>query len=101
MTYKASLDKTAITITTGVTVLFAVIVAGQFAIIKNEGHAVPVYTTTALLLIYLLTFAFRPINYTITADAVIIRRPLKNVALKRNAIAGAVLLDATQMAGAM
>jgi hypothetical protein len=101
MTYKASLDKTAITITTGVTILFAVIIAGQFALIKNEGHASPVYTTTAVLLIYLLTFAFRPLNYTITENEVVIRRPLKNVRLKRSAIAGAVLLDGSQLAGAI
>lgn len=99
MTYKASLDKTAITITLGVTFLFALIIGGQYAIFGEKDRAHPAFTTTACLLIYLLAFAFRPIRYVITKDEVIISRPLKNVHIKRKEIAEAVILNKRQLAG--
>jgi hypothetical protein len=37
MTYKTSLDKTAIRITISVTILFAIIIGGQYSIIKDAG----------------------------------------------------------------
>ena len=83
MTYKTSLDKTAIVITIAVTILFAVIIGGQYSIIKDAGRAVPIYTTTVCLLIYFLAFAFRPVNYVVTKDELIVRRPLLNVHIKR------------------
>ncbi|RZL06291.1 MAG: hypothetical protein EOO89_24595 [Pedobacter sp.] len=101
MIFKTSLDKTAIVITIGVTILFAVIIAGQFAFIKNAEHSTPIYTTVGLVLIYLLAFTFRPIDYLITAEEVVIRRPLKNVRIKRLDIAHIELVDKTVMIGSV
>lgn len=83
MTYKTSLDKTAMVITTSVTILFAIIIYGQYAFIKNEGNVDPIYTTTACLLIYLFAFAFRPISYSVTNEDIVVNRLLFNVRIKK------------------
>lgn len=101
MNFKTSLDKMAMVTTIGVTILFAVIIAGQYAFIKNEGNAAPIYTTVGLLLIYFLAFAFSPIAYVITADEIIIRRPLKDVRIKRIAIDHVEMVDKKAMIGAI
>ena len=101
MTYKTSLDKTAIVITIAVTVLFVVIIGGQYSIIKDAGRAVPIYTTTACLLIYFLAFAFRPINYVVTKDEVIVRRLFLNVHIKRADIKSVELVDKKKIRGSI
>jgi hypothetical protein len=101
MTYKASLDKTAIVITTAVTILFAFIIGGQYAIIKDHGRAIPMYTTTACLVIYFLAFAFRPLSYIVTSDVLIVRRPLFNVHIKRANIKSIELLDREKIRGSL
>jgi hypothetical protein len=92
MTYKTSLDKLAKGITIGVTILFAIIIIGQSYIIKDAGRAIPLYTTVALLLIYFTAFAFRPINYNLTTDKLIIHRLFADVKIDRNQIKSVELL---------
>ncbi len=99
MTYKTSLDKTAIFITIAVTILFAVIIGGQYSIIKDAGRAVPIYTTVACLLIYLLAFTFRPINYVVTEDEITVRRPIRNVHIKRSDVVSVELVERDKMTG--
>lgn len=101
MTFKTSLDKTAIVITSAVTIFFAVIICGQYAFIKDAGHALPIYTTTACLLTYFLAFAFRPINYAVTEQELIVRRLLWNVYIKRGDIKNIELLEAPEIRGAI
>ena len=93
MTYKTSLDNLAKGITIGVTILFAFIIVGQYSIIKDAGRAVPIYTTVALLLIYFIAFAFRPINYTLTPDKLIIHRLFLDVKIERNNIKSVELIE--------
>jgi hypothetical protein len=52
MLYKTSMDNSTKGITIGVTILFAIIIAGQFAFIKDAGRAVSIYTTVVLVSIY-------------------------------------------------
>ena len=101
MTYKTSLDKTAIVITIGVTILFAIIIGGQYSIIKDAGRAIPIYTTTACLLIYFIAFAFRPINYVVTKEEIVVRRPLLNVHIKRTDIKSAELIERDKITGSI
>jgi hypothetical protein len=96
MVFKTSLDNLAKCITIGVTILFAVIIFGQYAIIKDAGRADPIYTTVGCLVIYLLAFAFRPIDYIITADRLIIHRPLSDVKIDRSQITSVELVDSGQ-----
>ena len=93
MTYKTSLDNLAKGITVGVIILFASLIIGQYSIITDAGRAVPIYTTTACLLIYFLSFIFRPINYVVTKDELIVSRPLLNVHIKRSDIKSVELIE--------
>ena len=93
MAFKASLGLTAIIVTTAVTILFAVLIGGQYAITKDAGRALPIYTTTTCVLIYLIAYAFRPVSYVITQDEIIVRRPLLNVHINRIDIASAEIID--------
>ena len=101
MTFKTSLDKTAIIITVAITILFVVLIAGQYSIIKDAGRAVPIYTTTACLLIYFLAFAFRPIYYIVTKDELIIRRLFGNVKVKRADIRSIEIIDKNKIKGSI
>jgi len=98
MTYKTSLDNLAKGVTIGVTILFAVIIIGQYSIIKDAGRAIPIYTTVALLLIYFIAFAFRPINYQVSTDKLIIHRPFIDVKIDRSQIMSAELLAKEKIA---
>jgi len=93
MTYKASLDKTATIITIAVTIFLAVVIGGQYVIIKDAKRTTPFYTTTACLLIYFLAFAFRPIQYVISEDELIIERPLINARIRREDIKSAEKIE--------
>ena len=101
MTYKTSLDKNSIVITIGVTILFAFIIGGQYSIIKDAGRAIPIYTTTACLLIYFIAFAFRPINYIVTKDELIVRRLLLSVHIKRANIKSIELIEKNKITGSI
>ena len=93
MTYKASLDNLAKGVTIGVSLLFAVIIVGQYSIIKDAGMEVPLFTTVTLLLIYFIAFAFRPINYKVSAEKLTIHRLFLDVNIDRNQIKSVELLD--------
>ncbi len=93
MTYKTSLDNLAKVITTGVTILFAGIIIGQFSLIKDAGPGIPISTIVTLLLFYFIAFAFRPINYQVSADKLIIHRLFIDVKMDRTQIKSVELLD--------
>ena len=93
MIYKTSLDNLAKGITISVTVLFAIIIIGQYSIIKDAGQAVPIYTTVALILIYFIAFAFRPINYNLANGKLTIHRLLLDVNIERVNIKSVELID--------
>jgi hypothetical protein len=93
MTFKASLGLTAIIVTTVVTILFAILIGGQYAIIKDAGRALPIYTTTACVLIYLIAYAFRPVSYVVTQNEILVKRPLFDVHINTTDIASAEIID--------
>ena len=101
MIYKTSLDKVAILITVAVTILFAGIICGQYSIIKDAGRAVPIYTTIACVLIYLLAFVFRPITYIMTDDELIIHRLIWNIHIKKSDIKSVELIDKKKIRGSI
>jgi hypothetical protein len=93
MTYTTSLDKTAKAITIGVTILFALIIAGQYPIIKEAGGVIPVCTIVALVFIYFIVFISRPVKYMVTADTLIIQRLITDVKINHNQIKSVTLLQ--------
>lgn len=101
MKYKTSLDNLAKGITIGITILFALILFGQFSMIKNSEETIAIFTSLALILSYLIAFAFRPINYTLTNDELIIHRLLKDVKIDRTKIKNVETLGKEQIGWAL
>ena len=93
------MDKKATTITICVTIIFTAIIVGQYSIIKNAGHANPIYTTAALLLLYFGAFAFRPINYATTESELIVDRLLFNVHITRSTIKSCEVIEGNRIKG--
>lgn len=86
MTFKTSLDKLSIVITISVTIIFALIIIGQYATIRDGDKTIPNYITFVLLLIHSIAFSFWPKSYTLNTDKLIINRPLINVKINRSDI---------------
>jgi Bacterial PH domain len=93
MKYKASLDYLAKIVTIGVTVLFAVIIAGQISILKDDHSMGTVLTISALTIIYFATYAYRPVSYILTDNKMVIRRPLFDKTIVRTDIKSVEKLD--------
>lgn len=101
MKFAASLDKTAIVLTVLVTLVFATIIAGQYPAIATAGRAVPIYVAVGCLLVYGLAFALRPAGYVVTADEVIISRPLLSVHIQRADIRRVVALPTSALSASI
>lgn len=101
MVYKASLDRTAIAITAGVTILFAVLITGQYSVIKDQGRAAPIFTTVACVLVYGLSYAFRPAGYIVSGEELIIRRPIGSVHVKRSEIQSVEVVERGRIGGSI
>lgn len=101
MTYKASLDNMAKGITIAVTILFAVIIAGEYATISHAERAIPISTTIIFLLIYFLVFIFRPVSYIVTSEELIVHRPLFDVKIKRADINSVQSIDEKTISGSI
>ena len=97
MKYITSLDTSAKLITIGVTILFAVVIFGQYALVSEEDGNFPIYVTSALLLIYLFAFSFRPLHYVITSGEIIVHRLFSDVKIERNNIRSVELLNKDQL----
>jgi Bacterial PH domain len=97
MTYKTSLDKGAKIITIGTTALFAAIIITQYFIINTANLLIPICTIVALLAIFFTVFAFRPINYQMSAGRLIIHRLSGDVKIDRSQIKSVEILDKEKM----
>ena len=94
MIFKTSLDNLAKWVTIGVTLLFAVLITlGFISIIRDGERGVPIYTNIALILVYLIAYAFRPIHYKVSDNTLIIHRPFTDIKIDRNQIKNVELLD--------
>ncbi|MEP6746687.1 MAG: PH domain-containing protein [Bacteroidota bacterium] len=101
MKYTSSLDKLARGLTIGITTLFLAIIAGQFFVFKQSDAVVTVSVTVGLVLGYLVVFVFRPVNYYVLNDKVIIHRPIKDVIIDKKNISTIELLDRKRLRGAI
>ena len=89
MIYKASLDKTALLITSLVTLMFGALIVFNFIL--------PL--AIFLIIIYLICMALKPLNYEITKDELIIRRLIKNVRMNRADIKSVELIEKATLSG--
>ena len=101
MTYKTSLDNLAKIVTIITTIIFATIIIAQFSLLRDEGNSVPISTIILLGLIYFGTFSFRPINYKLTVDELIIHRPLSDVKILRDEIKSVEQIDKSKLSWAV
>ena len=93
MTYKTSLDNWAKGITIGFTLLFISIIFGQFAILEKSEKGISIIIIIILITLYLITFALRPVSYSLTTEFLIIDRLIKNVKIDRKTIKLVEVLD--------
>lgn len=97
MNYKTSWDNLTKIVTAGVTVLYIGIFL-QIFFGESELTQGSTYVIAAILILsYGITYAFRPIDYRVTPDKVIIRRPLNEVVIERSNIAKVEALQADQL----
>jgi hypothetical protein len=89
MKYKASLDKTAIIITILVSLLFGALIIFNFIL--------PL--AILLLIVYLICWHLKPLNYEIKAEEIIIRRLIKSVHINRTDIENLTLIDKYKLSG--
>ncbi|SKB48019.1 PH domain-containing protein [Dyadobacter psychrophilus] len=97
MTYKTSWDNLTKLVTAGVTVLYIGIFI-QIFIRESELSQGSTYVIAAILVLsYGITYAFRPVDYQVTRDKLIIRRPLNEVVIERSNIAKVEALETDQL----
>ena len=86
MIYRTSLDNSAKIITTGITVLFAVIIFARLSAITDEGIRNAFFLPVFLGAIYFIAYAFRPVKYELTDQELIVHRLLGDVKFPRSEI---------------
>jgi hypothetical protein len=92
------MDKMAKGTTIAVTLLFVAIIVTGFTLTNGTFQEIPKYTSIGFLLIYSLVYGFRPVNYTVTTEYLIIHRPLKDVKIERKMIQSVSALDKSDLA---
>jgi hypothetical protein len=92
MIYKATLDNLAKGVTIVISVLFPVIIGIQF-FYNSLGNVIPICTAIGLTLIYFITYFFRPINYQILVDKLVIHRTISDIKIERTEIKSVELLE--------
>lgn len=97
MTFKTSLDGLAKAVTIGVSALFAVIIGGQVYTYISGSPVSAFFTAIPILAVYFATYSFRPINYDVTNDQLVIHRTIKDVIIKRRDIRRVAPINKDQM----
>lgn len=97
MTFKTSLDNLAKGVTTGVTLLFAIIIITQFSVAGNGERTIPIFKTVFLLFLYFIPFVLRPINYKLLNGQLIIHRLFSDIKIDRNQIKSVEYLDRSEL----
>ncbi|MHA4741782.1 PH domain-containing protein [Dyadobacter sp. MSC1_007] len=92
MIYKASWDKSVKIITIGVTILFLAILS--MPLVKKDENLVGQFFLGAMIILtYVGVYLFRPVNYKLTSDKLIVHRPFSDVSIDRSLIESVSLLE--------
>lgn len=86
MKYAASLDRTSKIITLIVSLLFALIVAFQLVLFVQNGEYSSLLVSGILLIIYSITYCYRPVNYQIKNNNIVVHRYASNIIFSRHQI---------------
>ena len=100
MKYAASLDKTSKIITLFVSLLFIVIISLNIWY-AHDNALVSLLVTVMLLLIYAITYCYRPVNYQIKNNNIVVHRYASNVVFSRNEIKSVQLVTPQKLQGAI
>ncbi len=105
MIYKASLDKQAIAISTIINIVFFFTVIFTSVIFSEENNPIQrndfsmIMLGFVLLASFLIAWLLHPIRYETTPDAVLIKRPVKQVTINKNEIESVRLLEKNEIPG--
>lgn len=96
-TFTTSLDKFNKITTSAVLVLIIGIVG--FVIFENEesGQRILIYTAIPMVIFSLIAYLFRPNNYAISEDKLLIHRMIKDVEIKRDNIKSVEIIDESKV----
>jgi Bacterial PH domain len=98
MLFKTSLDNLAKSLTIGFALFALAIIGIQYYYAFDSG--LPVFTLLILFLIYVIGYLFAPRNYSITANTVLIHRPLTNISIKKNDIKSVEIVERNKISKA-
>ncbi|WP_439880684.1 PH domain-containing protein [Pontibacter sp. MBLB2868] len=101
MIFKASLDGVAKAFSTVYTLLIFGVIFWQVFIFFEVPQSNSVIASLFLLGILLVPYCYHPINYCIQAERVVIRRPLKNVVIRKREIERVRMVDRHEMKGTL
>jgi hypothetical protein len=101
MEFKASMDKMAKGITVFVTVLFAIIMFGQYPFIRPGDGPAPLVIDIILIVVYVLVYLYRPVKYSVGKDFVVIHRLAGNVKIERKKISTVEIPEKGSLKGAI
>lgn len=96
--FKGSLDKLAKITTIAITLLFVILGCGLFLIPDYKNPLISYSVVLWLFIIYFSTYLFRPINYRIASDSVVVHRSVKDIEIKIQDIDEVRLLSKTDLA---
>ena len=86
MNFTASLDTTAKIVTIGVTVLFACLMIWPLIEINDDNLSSAIYVPAILLVVYFACWIYSPKSYSVSADAITIKRPIGNIVIPKQHI---------------
>jgi hypothetical protein len=101
MKFKASFDWIAKVFSTLFSLIIISIVLYQMYVFYNTRQPDSVIGSFFLLAIIFVPFVYHPLNYLITGNQIIIRRPLKNVIIQKHKIENVKIVDQQNMKGTL
>ncbi len=99
--FKASLDALAKNLSIALTLVFVSTIVIQLWLMKGNGQPASLFIVALLLIIFLSAYLFRPQGYTVTTDALIIKRSVSPVTIVRNSIVSAEQLHDNSLSGSI
>ena len=97
ITFTTSLDKfNKITTIICLVILILILVPGFFLSPEN-GQDIFKYAAIPLIFLFVLTYLFRPNNYSVSSDKLLIHRMINNVEIRRNNIQSVQEIDESQV----
>lgn len=96
-TFTTSLDKSNKVTTTAVLALITVIVGFSLYKIGQTDQEILTITIIPIIVICIIAYVFRPNNYAVSDDKLLIHRMIKDVEIKRNNIKSVEMIDESKV----